>query len=118
LQDYLARLKTSSGQEAIDAPFSVELREEDAVEMPQGFVNGTPPSSMLRPDPLQLSEAELKTNAANGVIDDDMSGAVNTRRFTQLEGRVRSWDPESEKDSALGCSRRWNLGLFKRRWKA
>ena len=118
LQDYLARLKTSRGQEVIDAPFSVELREEDAVEMPQGFVNGTPRSSMLRPDPLQPSEAEPETSMVNGVIGHDMSGAERTSRFTHLEGRVRSWNPESEKDSALGSSRRWNMGLFKRRWKA
>ena len=118
LQDYLARLKTSRGQEVIDAPFSVELREEDAVEMPQGFVNGTPRSSMLRPDPLQPGEAEPETTMVNDDIGHDMSGAERTSRFTHLEGRVRSWNPEPEKDSALGSSRRWNMGLFKRRWKA
>jgi chromosome segregation ATPase len=117
LQDYLARFKTSRGQEVIDAPFSVELREEDAVEMPQGFVNGTLRSSMHRPDPLQPSEAESETTMVNGVIGHDMSGAERSSRFTHLEGRVRSWNPESEKDSALGSSRRWNMGLFKRRWK-
>jgi epidermal growth factor receptor substrate 15 len=117
LQDYLARLKTSRGQEVIDAPFSVELKEEDAVEMSQGFVNGTPRSSMLRPDPLQPGEAEPETTMVNGDIGLDMSGAERTSRFTHLEGRVRSWIPESEKDSALGSSRRWNMGLFKRRWK-
>jgi hypothetical protein len=53
----------------------------------------------------------------NGVIGHDMSGAERSSRFTHLEGRVRSWNPESEKDSALGSSRRWNMGLFKRRWK-
>ena len=118
LQDYLARLKTSRGQEVIDAPFSVELREEDAVEIPQSFVNGTPRSSMLKPDPLQLGEAEPQTTMANGVVDHDMNGPERTSRFMHLEGRVRSWNPESEKDSALGSSRRWNMGLFKRRWKA
>jgi hypothetical protein len=118
LQDYLARLKTSRGQEVIDAPFSVELREEDAVEMPQGFGNGTPRSSILRSDPLQPGEAEPETTTVNGDIGHDMSGAERTSRFTHLEGRVRSWNPEPEKDSALGSSRRWNMGLFKRRWKA
>jgi chromosome segregation ATPase len=118
LQDYLARLKTSRGEEVIDAPISVELREEDAVEMPQGAVNASPSRSRLRPDPLQLREAEPNTDLAGGVIGHEISGAERTNRFTHLEGRVRSWNPETEADSASGSGRRWNMGLFKRRWKA
>jgi chromosome segregation ATPase len=110
LQDYVARLKTGSEQEAIDAHISVELREEDAVDMPRTFINGSP--SMLRPDPLQLHEAEA--DAAR----ESATGAEKSRRFTHLEGRVRSWNPEPEKGSALGSNRKWNMGLFKRRWKA
>jgi chromosome segregation ATPase len=117
LQDHLARLKTNRGPEVIDVPCSVELREEDAVEMPRGFVNGSASGPRLRPDPLHLCAAESEANLAGGVIGHAISSAERTNRFTHLEGRVRTWNPEPERESASGSGRRWNMGLFKRRWK-
>jgi hypothetical protein len=115
LQDHVARIKTGREREAIDAPLAVELREEDAVEMPSGSINGPPRQPIPRPDPLQLHEAEL---AAGMDLRGDATPAEKSNRFTQLEGRVRSWNPEAEKGSALGSNRRWSMGIFKRRWRA
>lgn len=84
---------------------SVELREEDAVDPPAHIVNGSG-----RPDPIGMSGAET--------VGPNPAGAVASNRFTHLEGRVRAWNPQPEKESAFGSGRRWNLGLFKRRWKA
>jgi chromosome segregation ATPase len=111
LRDHFARLSTDAGQESIKEPPSVELREEDAVEPPPRFFNG----SGRRPDPLSARGAE---EAANSATNAELSQGGASNRFAQLEGRLRSWSPKAEKDSAFGTGRRWNIGIFKRRWKS
>jgi chromosome segregation ATPase len=118
LQDHLMQVKASRGEEAPISPFSVELREEDAVEIRQSFTNGQEQQPQLRPDPLQLYAANGVTILENGATGHDTGNTQRTNRFTHLEGRVRSWTPETEKDSAFGASRRWHMGMFKRRWKS
>ena len=87
------------------ASASVELREEDAIEPPAQLVR-----SSARPDPIVTTGA--------GVVGQNRADTVPSNRFAHLERRVRTWNPQAEKDSAFGSGRRWNLGLFKRRWKA
>jgi chromosome segregation ATPase len=118
LQDHIAQLKTIRGEDAPISPFSVELREEDAIEIRPSFTNGSEQQPQARPDPLQLYEASGATSLANGATDHDMGSTERTNRFTRLEGRVRSWNPETEKDSAFAAGRRWHMGIFKRRWKS
>jgi hypothetical protein len=90
----------------------VELKEEDIVEAPEGFANGS-----SRPNPLQ-SETNQATTIAAEPVEQSSGGELRSNRFTQLEGRVRSWNPVPEKDSAFAAGRRWNIAMFKRRWKA
>jgi DNA repair exonuclease SbcCD ATPase subunit len=104
LQDHVAQLDSGDAQESMDETRSVELREEDAVE-PLHFVNGS-----VRPDPLDMRGTDA--------VGQDPGGVVASNRLAQLEGRVRSWHPQLEKESAFGSGRRWNIGVFKRRWKA
>jgi hypothetical protein len=56
--------------------------------------------------------------AANSATNAELSQGDASNRFAQLEGRLRSWSPKAEKDSAFGTGRRWNIGIFKRRWKS
>jgi chromosome segregation ATPase len=102
---------TNDNKEQAAGSFAVELREEDAIEMPLEFVNG---SAQSRPDPLQLYDSE----PAGITLNHDAANVEKSNRFTELESRVRSWNPEPEKDSTLGSNRRWSAGLFKRRWRA
>jgi chromosome segregation ATPase len=118
LQDRLARLKAGRGQDVINAAFSVELREEDAIDVSRGGATGSEQRAALRPDPLQLLGAAAEAGMVNGAISNDTVGHDRTNRFARLEERVRSWNPELDKDSAMGVGRRWNVGLFKRRWKS
>jgi chromosome segregation ATPase len=103
LQDRFTVRGNSAAPKSIHQTPSVELREEDAVEPPPPFVNGS-----SRPDALDRRATD--TGPENR--------GTGSHRFTHLEGRVRAWNPQHEKDSAFGSGRRWNIGLFKRRWKA
>jgi chromosome segregation ATPase len=114
LQGYMAHIKTNNDHEVTSGSFAVELREEDAIEVPHGLANGFSAAAISRPNPLQLNASE----AAGAALHGDDSDIARTNRFTELEGRVRSWNPEPETDSALGSHRRWSAGLFKRRWRA
>ncbi len=118
LQDHLAQLKSSLGQESIAARFSVELREEDAVEGPRDYVMSEPLDSALKTDSSELHDAQPGTIAVNGAREADAGGAEKSQRFTHLEERLRSWNPDQEKDPPNGAGRRWNMNLFKRRWKS
>jgi chromosome segregation ATPase len=112
LQDPFTQLGIGPRQESIDKPASVELREEDAVDPPPGFANGS-----VRADLSQRSEAGPGAHMGLEGVGHSPGGAVASNRFTHLEGRVRSWNPQPQKDSTFGSGRRWNIGLFKRRWK-
>jgi chromosome segregation ATPase len=110
LQDHFALVSAAAGETPIVKPPSVELREEDIVDAPERSTNGS-----SRPDPVEVSGATHRTTTA---IEAAAGGTPPSNRFTQLEGRVRSWNPVTEKESAFGTGRRWNLAIFKRRWKA
>ncbi|HEX2226453.1 MAG TPA: hypothetical protein VHM64_04895 [Candidatus Binatia bacterium] len=99
LREGFAGLANSVAQEPMEKP-SVELREEDVMDLPH------PLNGSAAPDTLQA-----RGDAMRG-------GDTASNRFTQLEGRVRAWNPQPEDDSAFGSGRRWHIGLFKRRWKA
>ena len=101
LHERFARIGDSAAQEPIEKP-SVELREEDALDLPHPF------NAPAAPDTLQVRGDATRGGELN----------ATSNRFTQLEGRVRAWNPQPEDDSAFGSGRRWHMGLFKRRWKA
>jgi chromosome segregation ATPase len=111
-QDRSRQLGARAADASIDQPPSVELKEEDIVEAPEGFANGS-----SRPNPL-VSEANQATGITAAAGEQSTGGELRSNRFTQIEGRVRSWNPVPEKDSAFGAGRRWNIAMFKRRWKA
>ncbi len=117
LQDHLAQLQSRLGQESINARFSLELREEDAVEAPLDNGAGEPSDSASNTDPSQSRDAPPGTNTVDGALDAEMLRAEKSDGFTHLEERVRPWNPGQGKDTANGAGRRWNMNLFKRRWK-
>jgi chromosome segregation ATPase len=82
--------------EASDNARSVELREEDALEPARRFVNG-----LGRPNILNLHA--------------EHAGA---HEMISTSEHLGQWHSQHSIDSAFGSTRRWNLGLFKRRWRA
>jgi hypothetical protein len=104
LREHFGQLSsTPPAGESIDTFASVELREEDAIDsLPPAF-NGSG-----APD----------TPAMRGTDLVERRPVLASHHFTSLEARALSWNPPSDKESAFNGGRRWNIGLFKRRWKA